>query len=798
MDSVTSVSSLGSHGESADNVGELNSAVGPGASSEATEQVANIATSDALGPPKDRKNDEGRSSLQIPGGAVSLKKFDIGKTGSSIMGKTGPSSIMGKTSINGGSGGATKFLSNNSGKIFSHKMKSTGKVAQESTSPGGHFDDGSSVDNTSGREVPPACSFLHRQTFQVDTGSDKMSVHLEDYSDDDHRTHSDGSNGSRTVVNVNVQVNNNTHSVPPENSTQSAKGGGHLSAVEKARSPVLPTGVSAQNRRATVRRASIAGARRGSTASVASSRGSRGSMSVTRRGSVMMEQGAYGALTTDLPWYILVHEAPTNLARDFFVMCVVSINLCFWPVAAAWDIDEQGGFYLGIVIFSRVVFAADFILSFFTTVLNPKGVLLTDPKEIGKQNLQSGKMVVDVLALLSPSQFLVAKAMRMPELLDSLSLLCSHIFPDSIAAFIFQFLRLSMIYIECLHVFACGWYYIFLQESIRNGVLQPPSDGAKFDDPESLGDEYTIALQETIAMLLGAGSFTFPRQSHQRVYSSAVCTLGAVLQAWVFGQVAAVLSRVGEAESRYNQKMVSISMRMKQLNLPPELRTRVRNFYEMMWITSGSLNLDADDFVEGLSPPIRTSVKLNLFGDMVQRIPFLNKVSKITVEALVMQMKPQAYLTGDHVIQKGASDNWMGFIGEGELAIINPDHDLGGETNYVATRLPEAVVLRYLYRGDFFGEVALLFDVPRTCTIVACTFCQLHILTRMDFVQIEERYPDDWEIISEEFEKYREKKKYRASIKTQQKVRYLFTLAHIRPSYIPRRFGSCGSIAKKT
>ena len=191
----------------------------------------------------------------------------------------------------------------------------------------------------------------------------------------------------------------------------------------------------------------------------------------------------------------------------------------------------------------------------------------------------------------------------------------------------------------------------------------------------------------------------------------------------------------------------------------------------MMWITSGSLTLDADDFVDGLSPPIRTSIKLTLFGDMVQRIPFLSKVSKITVEALVMKMKPQAYLAGDHVIQKGASDTWMGFISEGETAIINPEADLGDDNlNYLKSRLPESKVLRYLHRGDFFGEVALLFDVPRTCTIVACTFCHLHILSRMDFIQIEEQYPDDWAIIVLEFEKYRDRKQYRASVNTQMKV----------------------------
>jgi CRP-like cAMP-binding protein len=522
--------------------------------------------------------------------------------------------------------------------------------------------------------------------------------------------------------------------------------------------------------------------------------------------SIMMEQGLYGIMPEDsLPCYILVHEAPINLGRTAVVAFGALLQVCFWPVVVAWNLEQDPASanyerVLLIVILSRVVFALDLALSFVTTTLNASGTLLTKPRDIAWQNMRSGKTFLDVLALLTPSEFLMVKVLRLPDLAETMAN-CAHAshfgcadISDENVSFMFQFSRLSMIFFACLHIFACGWHHIFLS----GYLLDNPdafTDDVILTDSRELFDEYSISLQETVAMLLGAGSFTFPTKPYARLYSSMVCTFGAILQAWVFGQVAAVLARVGEKESRYKQKMLSMSARMKQLQLPQELRTRVKSFYEMMWITTGSLTLDADDFVGGLSPPIQQDVMLNLFGDMVTKIPFMHKVSKSTVHALVMQMRPEAYLTGDLVIQKGAPGNWMGFVSEGELAIIDPNKKLPewmAQMHFASRRLPDTYVIGNLIRGDFFGEIGLLYDVPRTCAIVAHTFCQLQVLSRADFKKIEELHPEDWAIILEEFDLYREKKKYRSSISTQQKVPLTNTTTRTRYdfshfiSFLPR------------
>jgi CRP-like cAMP-binding protein len=49
---------------------------------------------------------------------------------------------------------------------------------------------------------------------------------------------------------------------------------------------------------------------------------------------------------------------------------------------------------------------------------------------------------------------------------------------------------------------------------------------------------------------------------------------------------------------------------------------------------------------------------------------------------------------------------------------------------------------RRLQSGDFFGEVALITERPRTATVTALSLCRLLVLEKDDFEAFMESYPE--------------------------------------------------------
>ena len=51
-------------------------------------------------------------------------------------------------------------------------------------------------------------------------------------------------------------------------------------------------------------------------------------------------------------------------------------------------------------------------------------------------------------------------------------------------------------------------------------------------------------------------------------------------------------------------------------------------------------------------------------------------------------------------------------------------------------------IVTRLGSGDFFGEIALFTDEPRTATVVARTYCDVFVLSRNAFGYIARKYPE--------------------------------------------------------
>ena len=103
--------------------------------------------------------------------------------------------------------------------------------------------------------------------------------------------------------------------------------------------------------------------------------------------------------------------------------------------------------------------------------------------------------------------------------------------------------------------------------------------------------------------------------------------------------------------------------------------------------------------------------------ELVASVPFFEPLAPTTLEQLAMRVRPLSVPAGTVVIREGEGGDVFYLIESGQVDVIR-------DGKLVAT----------LGAGQYFGEIALLHDVPRTATCVARSNAELYELERRVFV----------------------------------------------------------------
>lgn len=102
--------------------------------------------------------------------------------------------------------------------------------------------------------------------------------------------------------------------------------------------------------------------------------------------------------------------------------------------------------------------------------------------------------------------------------------------------------------------------------------------------------------------------------------------------------------------------------------------------------------------------------------DLIERVPIFAPLSLVQKERLAANLVEVSPVAGEFVIRVGEAGDRFYIVAEGELEL-----DADGRQST-------------LRRADYFGEIALLRDVPRTASAKASTDSRLFALRREDFL----------------------------------------------------------------
>jgi CRP/FNR family cyclic AMP-dependent transcriptional regulator len=112
-------------------------------------------------------------------------------------------------------------------------------------------------------------------------------------------------------------------------------------------------------------------------------------------------------------------------------------------------------------------------------------------------------------------------------------------------------------------------------------------------------------------------------------------------------------------------------------------------------------------------------------ADALRRCPFFAQLSRGELRQLAKVTEDLEVDEGKVLTREGASGSEFFVIVDGEVSVTKGGNEV-----------------RTLGEGDFFGEISLLEDRPRTATVTAKTPLRFFVLTRHNFRSLLDKQPE--------------------------------------------------------
>jgi CRP/FNR family transcriptional regulator len=125
--------------------------------------------------------------------------------------------------------------------------------------------------------------------------------------------------------------------------------------------------------------------------------------------------------------------------------------------------------------------------------------------------------------------------------------------------------------------------------------------------------------------------------------------------------------------------------------------------------------------------------------DMLKRVPLFSGLNEKELKEIALSMRERKFRAGDTVTQEGAGGVGFFVVESGEA-----DVNVGGEAK------------GSVGPGDYFGEIALINESPRTATLTARTDMICYGMTPWDFRPlVESNSAIAWKLLTAMAEKMR-------------------------------------------
>lgn len=385
---------------------------------------------------------------------------------------------------------------------------------------------------------------------------------------------------------------------------------------------------------------------------------------------------------------------------DAGIVLCATLSALLLPVVLVFD--HGGGFFAFMEWMLTILYGADFVFLF-------RG----RRREGGRIHPAAGFLLFDFLAAIpffllpSPQLLLLCRLFKLFRVLRHMQEWKRHHARSANVlrlAFFIYWLFLTT------HWISCGWVVLRDAGQAVDGWTR-----------------YLRALYWCVTTLttVGYGDIT-PSTNGQMLYDIGVMILGVGMYAYIIGNIATILTYTDPARAEYVKQQERLAAFMEYRGLPHSLQRRIRDYYEYLW--EKRLVYNESTIIKDLPPGLSMEVSLFLKRELIENVPLFKGAGDAFIREVALELQAVVCPPGEYVIRSGDVGRDMYFISRGTVEVV--------------TRGQGQEVVRTMTGGDFFGEIALFFDRPRSASVRAVEYCDLFRLDKGMFERVLSRYPE--------------------------------------------------------
>ena len=452
---------------------------------------------------------------------------------------------------------------------------------------------------------------------------------------------------------------------------------------------------------------------------------------------------------------VLNPEGPFRVCWDVFMLVLLLYVAVTVPLLTFFDDIEHTDVHICFDVVVDLLFIMDILLNFRTGYMDAAKILVLDKKLVRRRYLHGwfvfdlvSSIPVQILTLMDRGAFedlIVLKLIRLLKLgrlsrVSRIKVLRDLSYSGIIRPGVVRVIKLLIAYFFVTHIVACLYWGIAKSDPLECASRDTSNPWGVCAEVREGSWTYQYSYSFYWALIVMMGNDAYPQSHGDKMFTTAIVLIGMLVNSVVIGSCASLLANLDQSAVQKQQQFDAINDNLAYHKVSGGLARKVRSYYDYLWACGHHTN--EERLFHELPEKLRVQLMMTKKKPLIEAVDLFQNISAMCTVDLVEALSPVITLPREYVMVQGQLGDEMYFINRGLVQI----------TCFVNFR---EVPIRQLTDGGHFGEVALLnADRRRTANALTIHFCDLQMLSRATFEQMQQRHPEFLEAV----QKYADKR----------------------------------------